>query len=212
MKGLILNNLYTVEKSIKSSTILAIAVVIGLMITKTPMALKVAIFLPFLLVPVHAFEVLKHDAMSGWNKFELTLPLTRKTIITSKYVTFLLLFILSALIVSVPFLIAHVFIFPTMTPLFFNFFLRGMGLILCMATLTYPLTYILGTEKSDTVTISSVGFSLGMFFLLSVLLQMLIGTIEGFDEIFSVTFLSVSILLLVISYFTSNEIYKRKEF
>lgn len=212
MKGLILNNLYSAEKSIKSGIIITIAAVILLIFTKNPTALKVAIFLPFALIPVHAFEVLKHDAMSGWNKFEITLPVVRHKIIQSKYVTFLLLFIISILLTFVLFFIAHLFIVPTFTTVFFNFLFRGMGLILCGAALTYPLTYILGTEKSDGITISSIGFAFGMFGLVSILLQMIIGTIEGFDRIFSVSFLLVSIFLLIISYVISINVYKRKEF
>lgn len=212
MRGLILNNFYTIGRSVKSSSLLAIAIVIGLLITKNEMALRAAIFLPFLLIPVHAFEVLKHDTLSGWNRFEITLPVTRKTIVTSKYVTFLLLFITSLIIVSVPFLLVHFFVYPTMNPLFFNFLLRGMGLIISIAALTFPLTYVLGTEKSDTITMSGVGFSLGLFFAVSMLLLLFIGSTENFDEIFSVTFFMIASLLLLISYAISIWIYMNKQF
>lgn len=212
MKGLIFNNLYSVEKSIKSSTLLATAIVIGLILAQNPTALRVAIFLPFLLIPVHAFEVLKHDAMSGWSKFEITLPVSRQKIVSSKYMTFLLLFFLSAFIIFAPFLLTHIFIYPTINEIFFNFLLRGAGLILCIAALTYPLTYILGTEKADFITMMGVGFSFGIFFGIYALLQVVMGAVEGFDQIFSMTFISVSILLLLISYVVSSVIYRRKEF
>lgn len=212
MKGLILNNVYTVKRSIQSSCLLAIAIVIVLLIAQNDMALRAAIFLPFLLIPVHAFEVLKHDARSGWQKFEMTLPVTRKKIVTSKYVTFLLLFITSMIIVSIPFLLTHMFVYPTMNALFFNFLLRGMGLVMSIATLTFPLTYILGTEKSDTITISSVGFSLGLFFAVSLLLLQFIGSIERFDEMFSIIFFVITAVLFVTSYIVSMVVYAKKEF
>lgn len=208
MRGLILNNIYSVQKSIKSSILLAIVAVVGLLLMKHSMLLRAAIFLPFFLIPVNAFEVLKHDAMSGWNKFERTLPVPQRSIITSKYITFILLFGLSAIIVFVPFLIAHLFYYPTMNVLLFNFLFRGMGLILCVAAIIFPLTYKLGTEKSDTVMMTSGGISVGLFFFVSVLLQMVIGTVEGFDEIFSITFLGIAIFLLIVSYIVSNWMYK----
>ncbi len=208
MKGLILNNIYSVQKSMNSSILLAIVAVIGLLLTKQLMLLKVAIFLPFFLIPVNAFEVLKHDAMSGWNKFERTLPVTQRSIITSKYITFLLLFGLSVIIVFIPFLIAHLFFYSTMNVLFLNFSFRGMGLILCVAAMLFPLTYKLGTEKSDSIMMTSGGISIGLFFFVSVLLQMIIGTVESFDEIFSITFLGIAILFLIVSYMLSNWVCK----
>lgn len=211
MKGLILNNLYSVEKSIKSSTFIAIAAVILLILTQNSAALRAAAMLPFLLIPPQAFEVLKHDAMSGWNKFEMTLPVKRRKIVQSKYLTFLLLFFMSVLLTFVLFYIANLFIMLPFTNVF-NFLLRGMGAVLCIAAIIYPMTYILGTEKSDTIMISSMGFTFGMFFLVFILLQMIVGTSEGFDEIFSVTFFVASIFLFIVSYLISNIVYTKKEF
>lgn len=169
-----------------------------------------AIFLPFFLIPVHAFEGLKHEASSGWNKFERTLPITRRRIVASKYIAFLLLLFLSVCIVALPFVMAHIFLFPTMNGLFYNYLLRAIGLIVCVASLNYPLTYKLGIEKADTITLMSGGFSLSMFFLTSVLLLMVIGEIPHFDEVFSTTFFILGIVCFTISYVMSNIFYKRR--
>lgn len=210
MKGLILNNLYSVEKSVKSSTLLTIVAVIILLLMNQSATLKLAAFLPFVLIPVHAFEVLKYDAMSGWNKYEIVLPVTRKRIVKSKYLTFILLVILSVFLVfSIAFSV-HILMFPTIHAVFFNYLLRGMGLIICIAALIYPLTYKLGTEKSDSIMMGSVGFSLGMFFVITFILEMI--GVEGFDEKFSSIFFIVSNIFLLISYVVSIKIYKNKEF
>lgn len=210
MKGLILNNLYSVEKSVKSSTLLTIVAVIILLLMNQSATLKLAAFLPFVLIPVHAFEVLKYDAMSGWNKYEIVLPITRKRIVKSKYLTFILLVILSVFLVfSIAFSV-HILMFPTIHSVFFNYLLRGMGLIICIAALMYPLTYKLGTEKSDSIMMGSVGFSLGMFFVITFILEMI--GVEGFDEKFSSIFFIVSNIFLIISYVVSINIYKNKEF
>ena len=85
-----------------------------------------------------------------------------------------------------------------------------MGLIICIAALIYPLTYKLGTEKSDSIMMGSVGFSLGMFFVITFILEMI--GVEGFDEKFSSIFFIVSNIFLLISYVVSIKIYKNKEF
>lgn len=212
MKGLILNNLYSMENSIKSSSMLTVVAVVLLLLTNISAALKLAAFLPFVLIPVHAFEILKYDAMSGWNKYEIILPITRKRIIESKYLTFLLLFIFSFVLVFCIAYIIHLFVLPTMHFVFFNYLLRGMGLIICIASLVFPLTYKLGTEKSDSIMIGSVGFSLGIFFVIAFMLEVLIGDVEGVDEMFSIIFFITSVLVLFISYTISVNIYKNKEF
>lgn len=212
MKGLILNNLYSVEKSLKSSILLVTGLAIVLILTGQPMALRVATFLPFLLIPVNALEVLKHDAISGWQRFEITLPATRQKIIQSKYMTFLLLFMFCMLFISGLFLLVHCVLFPVFSMVFVNFFLRGAGLILCVAALVFPLTYKLGSEKSDTIMMSGTGFSLGMYFAVLFLLQLTIGSPKHFDEIFSVTFLIIAFVLFIISYVVSIQLYKKKEF
>lgn len=212
MKGLILNNLYSTEKSVKSSLFLTAVAVVLLLLTKNPMAMKAVAFLPFFLIPVHAFEILKYDAMSGWNKYEIILPVTRKRIVGSKYITFLLLFTFSVLIVSVIVYIFHLFQFPIVYSLLVSYSLRGMGLVLCVAALLYPLTYWLGTEKSDTIMISSASFSFGIFFSTSLMLQMFIGGVEDFDRKFSFIFFILSFILFSISYVISINIYKNKEF
>jgi len=212
MRGLIFNNLYSIRKSTKTSFILAIAAVIVLVMTQHNIALRIALFLPFLLIPVQAFEVLKQDAMSGWNKFEITLPVTRSQIVGSKYSTFLLLFMCSFMLIMVVFVITDQFMYSVIDQVFFNFLCRGMGIILCLAASTFMLTYKLGTEKSDSIMISSMGFTFSMFFGLSILIEMILGNINYIDEIFSVTFLTLAVISLLISYIFSVQIFKKKDF
>src|SRR5699024_7766783 len=142
-----------------------------------------------------------------WCLLVIMFAVTRKNIICSKYMSFFLLFFLSILITFMLFYLANVFIFPTFTVVFFNYLLRGMGLILCVAALTFPLTYLLGIEKADSISMSSTIFALGMFFLVLIVLQAMIGTPENFDEIFSATFSIIAIVLFVVSYVVSRMIY-----
>lgn len=212
MKGLILNSLYSVEKSVKVSLLLAILINTFLFMTKHSVALQMAIWVPFLIIPVNAFEALKHDGESGWNKYEITLPIKRSNIIKSKYITFLILLMISILLTFLILYIACIFDLLSFTKLFFSFSFRGMGIILCMAALIYPLTYLLGTAKSDAIILGSIGFAFGVFGLTSTLIPIVFRNNQDLDQAFSVTFLLISILFFIISYYIAKHIYKRKEF
>ncbi|AKN52621.1 hypothetical protein AB434_0216 [Heyndrickxia coagulans] len=51
-----------------------------------------------------------------------------------------------------------------------------------------------------------------MFFFISFLMKVFIGEMKGAEEIFSLSFLLVSIFLFILSYATSVIIYRKKEF
>lgn len=212
MRGLLLNNFYSMEKGIRQSFIITIAAVALLLLAQNPLGLRAATFLPFLLIPINALEVLKHDRLSGWDKFEVTLPVSREKIIRSKYLTFLILLVASAALLVVLFTVSDFAIAPSLDATFVNFTLRGIGIVLCIAAATFFLTYMLGAEKSDTITLMSGGFGIAVFFLVSSLLPGLIGTGAGYDRIFSISLVLIAGILFVISYILSVILYKRKEF
>ncbi|RPJ98205.1 ABC-2 transporter permease [Priestia endophytica] len=211
MKGLILNNFYSMRDSIKLSLMIAIVANVILIATKNSTSLQIAIFLSFVLISSNAFEVLKQDSSSGWSKFELILPLARYKIVQSKYLTFLLLLALSLLVTIGIFAVTSLFI-NSSEELILNFIFRGMGFVFCIASIVYPLTYILGGDKSEVIRLISMVFSLGVFGLIYFLQLKVMEKTEGFDRIFSLSFLLVSIIFFVISYVVSIITYKEKEF
>ncbi|WP_341518395.1 ABC-2 transporter permease [Bacillus paramobilis] len=210
MKGLILNNFYSVRESIALSLLLAIVSNVILVLSGNATALKMAFYLPMALITVSAFEVLKQDNLSGWDKFEFILPVERKEIIRSKYITFLLLLIISILVTAGVFMLNSLFV-KISGELILISVLRGMGLVLCLASTIYSLTYIYGGDKSELIRIISIIFAFAMFGLVSLMQKMMMGEVEGFDKIFSVNFLLVSCFIFIISYFISISAYKRKE-
>lgn len=212
MSGLILNNYYSIRKSARSSILLACAALIILVLTKEPVALRAALFLPFLLIPVQAFEVLKTDALSGWDTFEVTLPVTRRQIVASKYAIFICFVAVSVLLIGTVFFLTHMFYYPVIDATFFNFGLRGFGIVCCLAASTFPLTFKLGTEKSDSIMMISIGFAFALFFGLLLILSMILTNTSHFDEIFSMIFVGVALVCLLVSYIVSIFIYERKEF
>lgn len=73
IEALILNNFYSVRDSLNLALILSIVATTLLMSSGNPIALKVALYLSMALMMVGAFEVLKQDSLSGWDKFEFIL-------------------------------------------------------------------------------------------------------------------------------------------
>lgn len=211
MKGLILNNYYSVKESINLSLIILIIADTLLIMTQNPTALKLSIFLPFALLSVNAFEVLKQDSISGWNKFEPILPIERHKVVQSKYITFLLLLLLSISVTVILSVVIKLFII-TPEELILNFMFRGMGFVFCLASVIYPLTYMLEENKSELIRLISMIFSIGVFCIVYLLQIMILGKTESFDIIFSISFLIVSILFFTISYVISINVYKIKEF
>ena len=212
MRGLLLNHYYSTDKSIRNGLLLTVFISLVLHLAQQSMALRAAAFVPFLLMVQPAFEVLKHDAMSGWNKFVFTLPLRRSQLVQSHYIWLLLLLATGTLIAYGLFFGTAFFVDSPSADIFYNFSLRAIGIVICMGALSYPLTFWWGTEKSDQITLMSVGFGLGMFFLVSMGLLLFLGAdAPSYDRIFSISLVAVSLLVYLISYVISVRIYNTKE-
>lgn len=213
MKGLLLNHVYITQKTIRNSFLIAVVIISAFYVSGHSVALRGAAFIPFLVLIQPAFEVLKHDALSGWHKFVITLPLKRKAYIQSHYALALILILSAALISAGLFLIAQQLIDFDQVHTFYIFFLRGMSLVLIIAALVYPLTFKLGIEKSDSIVIISSVSSIGLFFATSTLFLFLFNIPSAsFDLIFSFVFLGISLFIFTLSFFISTFIFNKKEY
>lgn len=207
-----MNHYYTAGKSIRSAVLLAAGGALLLLLSNHPMAFRAAGFLPFLLIPVQAFEVLKQDALSGWNKYEIILPVSRKKAVAAQYITFLLLVAFSTALACGVALAVNALTGSGWNEVFIHFLLRGIGMILSIGALVYPLTYKLGTDRSDSIMMGSVGFSFAVFFGTASLLEIWIGQAERFDGLFSVAFMLISALFAAVSCAISMRIHEYKEY
>ncbi|MEK5271192.1 ABC-2 transporter permease [Aeribacillus sp. FSL K6-8394] len=210
MKGLILNSFYSVKEGIKLSLFITIIAVAVLIITKKSLALNIAILLPIPVLSSIAFDALRQESISGWNHYERILPVERHQIIQSKYLTFLLSLLFSILVtLAIVFLINFL---PSVEGVNLKYMLWGMGIMFCTASTTYPLTYILGNDKTELTRMISLIFTIGLFGSIYLLVSTFMGEKENADQLFAVSFLFVSVLFFIISYFISIIVYKRKDF
>ncbi|TCK90525.1 ABC-2 family transporter [Natranaerovirga hydrolytica] len=212
MKGLLLNNFYSMSSNIKLSIIVAIAMVFFPAIGGRMDLLPVAIGIQIFTFVANTGTSLQADETSKWSKFELTLPIKRKTIINAKYISFILLILMGIL-------------FSIMTPWFFYLtngelskdlvrYGYSFGLVLAIAStaLMYPLTLKIGVEKSELIMFLSAGLSIGLMLLIAFVLSDLTNGMNLRDPLVGIVSVMVSLVLFIISYGVSLIIHKNKEF
>lgn len=208
MKGLLLNQYYAVEKSFWWHVLIGLVAATCLMLFSNPMLQRLAGFLPLLLLSTSAFEVLKHEAKSGWNKYVLTLPIKRDRVVQSHYLFFITLVFIGLIISTLAYYMAQL-LFGIESSGYVYAVLNIAGIAFTMGFVIYPLTYLMGTEKAEVVAMIGAGAGIGLFFLSALIYDFL--PINE-DWLFSISFMLMTFILFIISYIVSIQVYKRKEF
>ncbi|UJL46309.1 ABC-2 transporter permease [Virgibacillus sp. NKC19-16] len=216
MKGLLLNQYYSIEKSIWNYVPLGLIIATILIFFDNHMVQRLAAFMPILFMASAALEVLKQEAKSGWNKYVLTLPVKRNRVVQSHYLFFTILTLTGLLIAFAAFVLAQGIFGQTPGASYINAAMHILGITLTMGFVVYPLTYLLGTEKAEVVLAAGGVSGLGVFFLSTFVYQLFIMPLDvlqgvNHDLFFALSFLIINFILFVVSYVVSIQIYKRKE-
>lgn len=169
-----------------------------------------------LFAAIPALEVIKYESKSGYEKYVLTLPVTRSNIVQSHYFFYFSVVIIGTLL---SYGIFYVHGLVSNTPIddgIFKSVSLGTFIILNAGAIAYPLLYVFGAEKSDAITIGGACGGLVTYFGL----QSVIGyLIEQFPILNLNSSLYVSILytifgviIYIFSFVISVFIYRKKEF
>ncbi|KQL56039.1 MULTISPECIES: ABC-2 transporter permease [Bacillaceae] len=218
MKGLLLNQYYSVQKSIWVYALLAFVIpVVILIFFEGSMLDRLAAFVAIGFMVSPALEVLKHEGKSGWSKYMATLPISRAKVVQSHYLFFVLLLLVGVGFAGAAYFIATHLFNQVPTDYFFVGILSIIGIVLTSGVITYPLTYILGAEKSDMILVLGMGGSIGVYLLTYTIFSMVFneeGTYFGSDAdlFFGLLFIGITLIVFVLSYIVSLILYKRKEF
>lgn len=216
MKGLIRNNFYTVEGSLKITLLLSFVAVI-LLVIAGKVSGDSGNLISFIIAAnlggygALAMTVMQKDSESKWNKFELTMPVSRKDVVTARYIS-CMLYVLIGIIVSV----ISVFIFQLVTGSV-NLeragygYAFGIGFALAIPTFMIPLVMVFGTDKTEPLMLVSVIMGLVLFFGSSVIMAPFLKNTANANLLFRSSYVVFSIVLFVVSYLISCWIYKRKE-
>ncbi|GAJ97629.1 ABC-2 transporter permease [Geomicrobium sp. JCM 19055] len=219
MVGLFLNQYYSVSKTILSYAVAAFVLVLVTIGIGNELLVFFAMYMPIIFLVSPAFEVLKHESQSGWNKFVLTLPVNRGNIVQSQYLFFLFLMSIGVVITIMAFVVAEWVLGSAMNQELMYTMMTGVGIAFIMGAISYPATYVFGTEKSDTIVLVATLSGVGLFLLAQqgfarLIEQMNVETVASMNGslVFNGSFLVIGLVLFVISYFVTMGIYNRKEY
>lgn len=212
MRGLVVNNLYGSQDNIKLSLLIALLLAFVPLFVKETIIISIVIAMQTFVLVSNMAASLKMDESSKWNKFEIALPVTRNTIISAKYISFILL-----MLIGVAASLVTVVIQAMRGKIDFNTLILGynFGLQLSLSTvaIVYPLILKLGAEKSDTLLFTAIGLSVGLRFLVWYLLYLSDETISfRTSPIVGNISLAIALVLFILSYFISVIIHRNKQF
>ncbi len=213
MKGLIRNNFYMVEGSLKATLIFAIFSIILVVIVALNNMIVISPMLGGLFGGFGALAgtAAQKDAASKWNRFELTMPVSRIDIIKARYISFLL-YDLIALILAIIGILSFYAVtkYLPLEEIGFGFTFGFCFALLLQASL-FPLTLIFGSDKNESLLFVSVAISLGVYFGASFLAVILFHKVDTLDFLFRTGMIIFSIIFFIASYFFSTYIYNKKE-
>ncbi len=206
MKGLILKDLINLKSTFK---------MLGLMIT-----LFAVIYIPqgngfifgmiILMFAMMVVTTISYDDLAKWDAYALTMPVTRKEMVLSKYLVMALLNTLGAVLALIVGIVGNMI----MRQSFSMEILVIIGVLylvaFCYGSLIVPLIYQFGAEKARLMLILSALIPTGLILLLT---QMQIPLPEAINPlIYFFLLLGFTVIMVFGSYLISLRIYSNKEF
>lgn len=212
MTGLIRNNFYSMESNIKLSFLLSVVIAAVPCLTGSQKMLSTMVAVQILLFVVNTGSSLQADEAAKWNKFEITLPVERRTIIGAKYITMAVLVFLGLIMGGLTTLLTGMTgmdIKPAYVIWGFGF---GLSLSLTSVAFMYPAMLKLGTEKSEMIICISAFCAVGIINIIGVVLSPIIGSWNYQHPVKGVALTIISFGLYLLSYAVALGIHRRKEF
>lgn len=217
MRGLLLTNYYLVYRSFFAYTGLAILISAVIFYFGDASMHRFVAMLIILFVVMPALEVIKYESKSGYDKYVLTLPVSRTNIVQSHYVFYLLVVVIGAVISYGVFFVYSLGSDDRIDGIL-NIVSFGTFIVLFAGAIVYPLLYMIGPEKSDAIVIG--GAMGGLFATFG--LQSVVGYVaEQLSPSFlhinpslyvPIIYLMIGVMLYLISFFIAAAIYHKKEF
>lgn len=195
MKGLLKNNFMGVNENIK--LLFPLAVLLGIVTSVTGSSSLLSIF-SLAFPPILAILVvlcLRKESLSKWYKYKITLPVKRKTIVQSYYISHLCWCIISMAAVTF-FMIITVIIHGNQY-FYYGFrdavtlILGGGVLAIFTGAVFYPLYYYLGAGKIEIIAIISMILAIAVIAGISILINVLVGGKGVSDTTYYISLLAI---------------------
>lgn len=215
MKGLFFDNFYKTISSMTLFAFLILVAAIALLITGNYTILELFVYVSITALSANAVSSMRKDADAKWNKYELTLPVTRKEIIKCKYASYLFWVfvgtIIAAVITALAVIIHGNIFFAYGFRDVISLFSLGIGIAVMVGALFFPMAYVFGADRSETLLVISVIGSVGLAVLLVWLVNQVNSEVVPYYPRL-VIFVLAYILLYFVSYIITRSIYNKKEF
>lgn len=206
MKGLIIKDLINLKKYGWSVLMVAGLYVLFSLTLDDPEFMGGMVVLMFSMIVVTSFS---YDNMSGWDKYVISMPVSRKTVVKSKYALALLLSLLGALLSAVIGIVMGIIngTADVTEQLLISAALLGVGIL--FLSIMLPLIFKFGVEKSRILVIIVFAIPFAVIFALSQSGM----TLPSQDQVMRILAYSPLMLaaLFVFSYMLSCYFYSTKE-
>ena len=203
MKGLILKDLINLKRQTKTMIILIIFYFVLALTNENSSMFSGMILILFAMLPTTAIS---YDERANWDKYGLTMPISRVDMVLSKYI---LGFILSSIALIICFIV-QIFINKSISKETIGITLLLFCISLFYTTIVLPIVFKLGVEKGRML------MTLVLFipFTIIMLLPKFITTPPTEEMLIKILYASpvIIIVLYILSILLSISIYKKKEF
>lgn len=209
MLGLVKKDLLMIKGNMRQ-VILFLVVFIILALEENNIIVIVPVFVSMMIF----MTTFSYDEYNKWDAYAISLPVSRKNIVKSKYVASLILWLIALLVTVVIAVVMGVFEQNWNYSEMFGMILGCAFSIVLLEAIMFPLIFKFGIEKGRIgifVGVFAIAALLGFIFT-GVDLNGASGFIEFFNKYYYILIPLVALILLLISYFISKRIYLKKEF
>lgn len=205
MRGLILKDLYNLKKH---STIYIILLIFYLIIGISNENFSMFSSMMAIIAAILPITAMAYDEKSKWDRYALTMPVSRPDIVASKYILGLI-FLLLAFLISMLFNII-IFKIDFIESLLANSVSLSVGIVII--SFIFPIMFKYGVEKGRLLMMLVLFAPTGIIVLLSKIgLNPEVINKEIIEKLLYL-FPILAIVLLILSYLVSLSIYRKKEF
>lgn len=207
MKGLLLKDIFTMRKYIKSlGALCALYLVLGI-IGDNPYFFSGFSGLICVMLSISSFS---YDAYAKWDKMSACLPLRRKDIVGSKYLLAIIMVAVGAVITFVMRIAYMLFHADANFSEFFSMMLGTAVVAVMIVAFALPFIYKFGVEKGRVVLIISILSIITIISLIGFSTSISLESIESMGKAISAAIAIAAIIGLYVSYRISCAIFENK--
>ena len=206
MKGLLIKEFYGIISYCKITLILALFCVISFF---TKDNAEYFVFYPFMLISMIPVTLASLDERYNWENYSMGLPVSKKDLVSVKFLVGAILNIITLLFVGTGYLIAHINDATFTWATYFGLIIFVLGLSFAGPAGTLPFMFKYGVEKGRSISL----FTIMICYLpgLILLQEDVQALISNQLVVFSIVGLG-SILLYLLAWKWSIKIYQKREF